>query len=371
LSRLLNRQLVVIVLLLTVSVPFASIDTASSQLDPYVFNYVRITSPTILSKGQCVRVSAYVGGGPPVSFLFGMWSYSFAFEIKLMRERKWWEWFTCPWCNMQIGGTTRYERSVSSQFPYNIWLYDVWRTEDNKVTVADKTQMEELVRHLDNVCVTTITESHKYYVQIRFTAISPITTDTGWVDSQPHVGIDVTSNPPRKVRVYAYAISDYYLQEPFVIEDVQKIAGAHIAVMTTVLTTVEDYPGPYVEVEENTDVVVRWEGDYNVGNCRFINQWDVYRVGTKSGDSFSINVGTSDAQLSAFLHCYILMSDQSGSSSTQANRALQGDTLEHLGQGRELLTLSPTVSLCCAMRLDHGLLVEVHAASCGTRDQHA
>ena len=106
--------------------------------------------------------------------------------------------------------------------------------------------------------------------------------------------------PPPKVRVYVYAIDDSNRQSGYSIETVRKIPGAEIRVewkstrggSSQILTTSLGYPGPYVEVDTNSDVAVTlfrsppaWV---------FAEYWDIYQVGWSQGASRTFNVGTTD-----------------------------------------------------------------------------
>lgn len=113
--------------------------------------------------------------------------------------------------------------------------------------------------------------------------------------------IDVVQQPPTKVKVYIYAIDDSNRQHSYNIQDVTKIAGAQIRVeysgFSQVLTTGSSYPGPYVEVDENSNVTVTLVQNPSVWT--FAGQWDVYTISWTAGDSRSFNAGTSNKHVSA------------------------------------------------------------------------
>jgi hypothetical protein len=113
--------------------------------------------------------------------------------------------------------------------------------------------------------------------------------------------VTVSQQPPTKVKVYVYAIDDSNRQHSYNIQDVAKIAGAQIGVeysgSSQVLTTGSSYPGPYVEVDENSQVTVEFV--QNPTGWTFAGHWDVFQISWSDGDSRSFNVGTSDKHVSA------------------------------------------------------------------------
>ncbi|MEM4204267.1 MAG: PKD domain-containing protein, partial [Candidatus Methanomethylicaceae archaeon] len=113
--------------------------------------------------------------------------------------------------------------------------------------------------------------------------------------------ITVTLVGGRKVRVHVYAIDDANRTRGYLIDRVDKIAGAQIRVDypggSQVLTTTSTFPGPYVEVDENSTVTVSLVGE-PVG-WRFAGYWDIYTISWTQGSSRTFNVGTSDKHVVA------------------------------------------------------------------------
>jgi len=111
-------------------------------------------------------------------------------------------------------------------------------------------------------------------------------------------GVGLT--PIGKVKVYVYAIDDSN-RGLFFPESVGKIADAQIKVewrgLSQVLTTGSTYPGPHVEVDQNSDVTVSLV--QNPPRWTFANYWDIYAVGWTAGASRTFNVGTSDKHVCA------------------------------------------------------------------------
>lgn len=113
--------------------------------------------------------------------------------------------------------------------------------------------------------------------------------------------ITVTLAGGRKVKVHVYAIDDVNRTRVYHIDSVAKIAGAQIRVDypggSQVLTTTSTFPGPYVDVDENSTVTVSLVGE-PVG-WRFAGYWDIYTISWTPGQSRTFNVGTSDVHVSA------------------------------------------------------------------------
>ncbi|MEM3698144.1 MAG: CARDB domain-containing protein [Candidatus Bathyarchaeia archaeon] len=110
-----------------------------------------------------------------------------------------------------------------------------------------------------------------------------------------------STQPTRKVRVYVYAIEDANRFRSYNIENVMKIPGAQIRVDYPggwqILTTTSTYPGPYVQVDENSTVTVSLVAE--PPGWTFTNYWDIYTVSWMPGPTRTFNVGTTDKHVAA------------------------------------------------------------------------
>ncbi|MEM2045421.1 MAG: PKD domain-containing protein [Candidatus Bathyarchaeia archaeon] len=113
--------------------------------------------------------------------------------------------------------------------------------------------------------------------------------------------ITVTLAGRRKVRIHVYAIDDVNRMQTYWIDTVSKIAGAQIRVDSpkgsVVLTTTSTFPGPYVEVDENSTITVSLVAE--PPGWRFTSYWDIFGVNWAPGPTRTFNVGTTDKHVAA------------------------------------------------------------------------